>query len=346
MPLLRRGETLTLIAREPRRRGDLVLACVDGEPVIAWALAPREDGLWRLQPLGRRRVPVSGHPRARVTRVRKREGELDLDRAPWRGRLVASVCRRASGATLLAALWKLAHPVWPPVRLGVAEALRAQVHEAYARPESVTFYERVPPALDPDEAGGAACLGPGSRVLDVGCGAGREAVALARLGHRVTAIDALPAMVVAARRRAGTEGLPVQVLHAAAEAFSAPAASFDAVCFSPNVYSYLPGRAQRVALLRRLAAMLVPGGVLLLVQDVSSRCLLGRSRLTDILRPIARALGVRDVAEPGDGWTTEGTYGLAFKHEFFSCRPLLAELRDGGFHVERVVGTCWVCRRD
>ncbi len=35
----------------------------------------------------------------------------------------------------------------------------------------------------------ALALDPGSRILDLGCGFGRHAVALARLGHRVTGVD-------------------------------------------------------------------------------------------------------------------------------------------------------------
>lgn len=47
-----------------------------------------------------------------------------------------------------------------------------------------------------------ACrLRPGSRVLEIGCGPGLDAVALARAGYRVTAIDWSPKMVALARER-------------------------------------------------------------------------------------------------------------------------------------------------
>ena len=47
----------------------------------------------------------------------------------------------------------------------------------------------------------------GSRVLDLGCGAGEDAVRLARRGVEVDGIDVSPAMVELARERARAEGL-------------------------------------------------------------------------------------------------------------------------------------------
>ena len=46
----------------------------------------------------------------------------------------------------------------------------------------------------------------GARILDVGCGAGRAAIALAQRGFRVDAIDPVPAMVELARRNAEADG--------------------------------------------------------------------------------------------------------------------------------------------
>lgn len=54
-------------------------------------------------------------------------------------------------------------------------------------------------------------LPPGSRLLDLGCGPGPDALYLARLGHRVVAIDWSAEMARAAERRARAEGLEDRV---------------------------------------------------------------------------------------------------------------------------------------
>ncbi|HKB13677.1 MAG TPA: methyltransferase domain-containing protein [Vicinamibacterales bacterium] len=51
-----------------------------------------------------------------------------------------------------------------------------------------------------------ACVAPGSRLLDLGCGPGADAARFAALGHHVTAIDWSPAMVEEARRRLRASG--------------------------------------------------------------------------------------------------------------------------------------------
>jgi ubiquinone/menaquinone biosynthesis C-methylase UbiE len=57
----------------------------------------------------------------------------------------------------------------------------------------------------PDEivefAVATAGVGPGSDVLEVGCGTGQLTQGLARFGFRLTAIDIGPSMIAAARRR-------------------------------------------------------------------------------------------------------------------------------------------------
>src|SRR6478736_4155918 len=60
-------------------------------------------------------------------------------------------------------------------------------------------------ALDPTER----CPLLGKRALDVGCGAGLLSEPLARLGANVTAIDAAPENITAAKAHASGQGLAI-----------------------------------------------------------------------------------------------------------------------------------------
>ena len=57
----------------------------------------------------------------------------------------------------------------------------------------------------------------GKSALDVGCGAGLLAEPLARLGARVTAVDAAVELVDVAREHAAGQGLEIDYRHAAVE---------------------------------------------------------------------------------------------------------------------------------
>src|SRR5437762_7917162 len=50
------------------------------------------------------------------------------------------------------------------------------------------------------------------RALDVGCGSGRDAVHLAKLGWQVTAVDFVETALASARRRAEQEGVQVDLV--------------------------------------------------------------------------------------------------------------------------------------
>lgn len=56
-----------------------------------------------------------------------------------------------------------------------------------------------------------ATFAPGSRLIDLGCGTGLDAVHLAQAGHRVLATDWSPGMVARTRERALTAGLADRV---------------------------------------------------------------------------------------------------------------------------------------
>ncbi len=97
----------------------------------------------------------------------------------------------------------------------------------------------------------------GARVLDVGCGGGLLAEALAQAGAQVTAIDLAPAMIEVARLHAAAGGLAIDYRCVAAEALlKASPAAFDVVT-SMEMLEHVPEPRQMVA---TLAALTRPGG--------------------------------------------------------------------------------------
>ncbi|MDP8254646.1 MAG: class I SAM-dependent methyltransferase [Candidatus Alcyoniella australis] len=101
------------------------------------------------------------------------------------------------------------------------------------------------------------------RVLNVGCGGGREALPLAQMGHEVVALDLMPQFLCMARdaTREACGGLSL----IQADALSIPFAdcSFDYVVMVGQLIDQINRREQRLDCLRGLARLLRPGGLLL-----------------------------------------------------------------------------------
>jgi len=97
----------------------------------------------------------------------------------------------------------------------------------------------------------------GRRVLDVGCGGGLLAEALARAGAEVTAIDLAPGMIEVARLHAAESALRIDYRVAAAEELArAMPQQFD-VLTCMEMLEHVPEPAAMIATLARLVR---PGG--------------------------------------------------------------------------------------
>ena len=100
--------------------------------------------------------------------------------------------------------------------------------------------------------------GPGVRVLELGCGPGRNAVWLAQQGCVVDAVDLSPAAVAWGRERAAEAGVDVAFHRADIFRWEPPAQPYDVVVDS-GCFHHLPPH-RRVSYLALLERTLAPGG--------------------------------------------------------------------------------------
>lgn len=101
-------------------------------------------------------------------------------------------------------------------------------------------------------------LGPGSSVLDLGCGSGDPADVEIAKKHKVTGVDISQTQIDLARQNVPTG----HFLHGDAGSVEFPAASFDAVV-SFYALEHIP-REEHETILRRIYQWLRPGGLVLI----------------------------------------------------------------------------------
>ena len=130
-------------------------------------------------------------------------------------------------------------------------------------------------------------LAPDSRILSLAEGEGRNAVALAALGHRVTAVDGAEAGLAKARALAASARVPLDTVVADLARYE-PAGPYDAVI---AIFAHLPPPVRRLAHARAWAA-LRPGGLFILESYAPGQLARGTGgpKQADMMPPLADLL--------------------------------------------------------
>ena len=124
--------------------------------------------------------------------------------------------------------------------------------------DDISFYTQYANTLD---------LGKSATVLELGCGTGRVALALAGEGFRVVGLDISAGMLAVLRERASAGGLAELITTVQGDMRHLevlPPGQYGLAYCALNTFAYLTATASQIAMLSALHDRMTPGGTLIL----------------------------------------------------------------------------------
>ena len=166
------------------------------------------------------------------------------------------------------------------------------------------------------------------RLLLLGVGGGREAIPLARVGFAMTGLDFVADMVAAAKENARRHGVAMDGLVQELSRLDLAEKTYEVVWLSAAMYSCIPTRRKRMAMLRNIHAALKPGGYFVCQFHWDTEA--GRGKFAERARKAFAILTLGNFRyEAGDTLWFHGE----FVHAFSSLENLRSEFTGAGFEV-------------
>jgi SAM-dependent methyltransferase len=166
------------------------------------------------------------------------------------------------------------------------------------------------------------------QLLLLGLGGGREAIPLAKMGFVVTGIDFIPQMVERAKEIAKKNGVEISGMVQDISKLDLLERSFDVVWLSAAMYSCVPTRKRRLAMLKRIYRSLRSGGYFVFgffwdpKADASSKSVL--------LKKMVAWLSLGNLRyEKGDMLR----FNLEFIHAFTAIEDIKGEIAQSDFEI-------------
>jgi len=169
---------------------------------------------------------------------------------------------------------------------------------------------------------------PSSRVLVAACGGGRELIAFHGLGFQADGFDCTPRLVDTSRRFLQELGIPSDVMLCPPNDAPRQLTPHDGLIVGWTAYTQIPGRARRIAFLRKLHASVPPGAPILVSFWIREEGSADEGRAFQLAKWFRSLRGGR--AEPlelGDHVTDRGY------HHCFVKEEIEAEFKEGGFQM-------------
>ena len=181
------------------------------------------------------------------------------------------------------------------------------------------------------------------KVLNIGCGAGREAINFAKKGFKVTGIDISENMIKVAKEESRIYNFDIDFdVCSVTDIDKYESLSFDYIVFTRALYSYIPEKNLRIEVLKKAKKLLANNGFIAISGYIVKRKWYQRENISNFIRRniTSKIYGLRNNIEKGDFIVDRVSpvlsKGTCFCHFFSSKDEIRDEIEKAGLKVKEL----------